>query len=219
MKVFDVFFRKTEEDLKADTEFWSKHGSFIEANPRGYGYYIWKPYIIMKALEQMNDNDILVFADAGCSFNHHAIDRLKEYFKMVQDDEKGILTFKLKYLNKHWTKMDTFIALDTPEEHRQTNQRISGAVIIRKCNISYNIIREWYTLMENYHYIDDKPSIAPNYPHFFENRHDQSIYALLALKYDLLTIRNEVDDYDITTPIWGTRLRHKPNDYPVMVRR
>ena len=47
-------------------EFWNNHSEFILANKRGYGYWLWKPYLIMKTLEQMNDNDILVYADCGC---------------------------------------------------------------------------------------------------------------------------------------------------------
>jgi hypothetical protein len=36
---------------------------------RGGGYWIWKPYIIKKHLDKINDNDILIYMDAGCSIN------------------------------------------------------------------------------------------------------------------------------------------------------
>ena len=50
----------TDKDLKADTEFWFKHGAFIKRNPRGFGYWIWKPYIIWKTLKSLPDGDILL---------------------------------------------------------------------------------------------------------------------------------------------------------------
>jgi hypothetical protein len=37
-----------DSDLKSDTDFWNKHGQFIESNNRGYGYWIWKSYLIQK---------------------------------------------------------------------------------------------------------------------------------------------------------------------------
>ena len=32
---------------------------------RGYGYWIWKPYIVSKMMSRLNDGDILVYTDAG----------------------------------------------------------------------------------------------------------------------------------------------------------
>ena len=36
--------------------------------PRGGGYWIWKSHIIKK-INEINDNDILIYLDAGCSIN------------------------------------------------------------------------------------------------------------------------------------------------------
>ena len=61
---------KTEIDLKKDTLFWNQHGDFINKNSKGYGYWIWKSYIIFKYVqEEMNEDDILLYMDAGCTFN------------------------------------------------------------------------------------------------------------------------------------------------------
>ena len=55
--------------LKKDSEFWVKHGNFIENNKRGYGYWLWKSYIVKKQLELMKEGDILLYADSGCVMN------------------------------------------------------------------------------------------------------------------------------------------------------
>ena len=60
---FDKIISYSEQDLKSDTAFWEKHGKFIEANSRGYGYYIWKAHLIAKTLAGMKDGDILVYLD------------------------------------------------------------------------------------------------------------------------------------------------------------
>ena len=40
INLFNHIILYTDEDLKQDTEFWSKHSTFIENNKRGYGYWI-----------------------------------------------------------------------------------------------------------------------------------------------------------------------------------
>jgi len=68
--MFNKIISYNDKDLNNDEEFWKKHGNFIENNKRGNGYWIWKPYIIMKNLDLMNDNDILLYLDCGCEVLH-----------------------------------------------------------------------------------------------------------------------------------------------------
>ena len=81
---FDLIKGYTDIDLIKDhTEFWNTHKSFIELSTRGYGYWIWKPYLIKKQLESMNDNDILIYCDAGCTINKDGIGRFHEYIDIL----------------------------------------------------------------------------------------------------------------------------------------
>ena len=63
------FFNKTilytDKQLHMDTSFWKKHGKFIDNNKRGYGYWLWKPYIIKKTMDMMILGDILLYLDCG----------------------------------------------------------------------------------------------------------------------------------------------------------
>jgi hypothetical protein len=47
-------------ELQQDSAFWQKHGDFILSNPRGYGYWIWKSYLIQQKLLEIPDGDILL---------------------------------------------------------------------------------------------------------------------------------------------------------------
>ena len=58
--LFDKTILYTDEYLKNDTEFWNKHSHFINKNKRGYGYWIWKPYIIKKTMEIMKKIMIII---------------------------------------------------------------------------------------------------------------------------------------------------------------
>ena len=38
---------------------------FDSLQPRGGGYWVWKPWIIVDTLRQMKENDVLVYVDSG----------------------------------------------------------------------------------------------------------------------------------------------------------
>ena len=46
LNIFDKVILLTEKYLKKDSIFWNQHNKFIESNKRGYGYWLWKSYII-----------------------------------------------------------------------------------------------------------------------------------------------------------------------------
>ena len=67
--VFDQCQLFLAKDLQADSEFWAQHGAFITQNKRGYGYWLWKPYLIKKMMAQMQNGDKLIYLDAGCEID------------------------------------------------------------------------------------------------------------------------------------------------------
>ena len=52
---------------------------------KGSGFYTWKPLILQMTLNTIADNDIVVYADAGCTIinNERSKRRLTEYFEMI----------------------------------------------------------------------------------------------------------------------------------------
>src|ERR1035437_10409977 len=52
-------------------------------NQRGFGYWIWKPILIKKTLLDIDYNDIIVYADAGCTINSNAVSRFQEYVDLL----------------------------------------------------------------------------------------------------------------------------------------
>lgn len=105
-RLFDQILCLRDTDLVACTSFWEAHGDFVRTNARGYGYWIWKSYLVMKIMqENMKEDDILVYADAGCSLNIQGISRLRTYMDWVH----GILSFELGHVEKMWTKKDLFV--------------------------------------------------------------------------------------------------------------
>ena len=165
-------------------------------NKRGYGYWFWKPYLILKIFKNMNEGDILHYADVGCHINANGFKRFNKYIKILNKDKKGILAFqyyplKNKNLDKvifpqrqeyKYTKADLLNFFDCKNKKKitETNQFWAGSFFMKKNSFSKVFLKKWLKIFEkNYELIDDSPSKIKNHIDFIENRHDQSVFSLL----------------------------------------
>ncbi len=215
MGCFDVIRVLTEKNL--DKEFLNKYKHLLKVGVRGFGYWIWKPYIIKKTLQEMNDGDQLLYLDAGCHLNHGGRKRLLEYFDEVSSSDLKVGGFQLSdcHNEKRWTKMDLLVKLGVNKNDRvlKTGQVEGGHVILEKGSQSDDFVKEWVNIAENEHYVDDSPSIETEYKDFQEHRHDQSIFSILCkIKGAVLFSADEV--YPADGASWNLLC-----DYPIQDRR
>jgi len=178
-----------DTDLKSFPDFWEKHKDFIVSHKRGYGYWIWKSYITLQTLLSMNDDEILCYIDAGCTLHKSGMPRFLEYIDIVKNSQSGILSFRMAYKQKSWTKMDLLSLFDS--SYYELGQLIGGIFFIRKSKKTVELVKEWYDMCSNYHLIDDSPSILINDNTFQEHRHDQSVFSLLRYKYGTEIIKED----------------------------
>jgi hypothetical protein len=167
-----------------DEDFKRKHFNFITKNKRGYGYWVWKPYIIRKTLERIKKNDILLYCDSGCEIQYNCLENFNFYFNILKTYD--IVCFTMTHIEKKWSKMDAVIEvlkyknkLDKKDDIINTPQNMAGVLIIKKNEGTIHFIKDWEFLCNNYHLIDDSKSINKNDKDFIENRHDQTILSLL----------------------------------------
>ena len=200
------FFKemKIYSPIDFDENFKEKHDKFISKNKRGFGYWIWKPYINLKTLDTMSYGDICVYCDSGCVINKKAVERIKYYYNLLEN-ENDMLCFKIKYDELDWIKKDTlknilkyknmdynsFLNKILNEDEKQ---RCTGVFLFKKTKKVENFFKDWYTLCENYHNIDDSPSIEANFSCFKENRHDQSIFSILSKLYNFHVLDDNFED-------------------------
>ena len=181
---FDKTILYTAEDLKNDKEFWNQHSNFISKNKRGYGYWIWKSYIIKKTMETMKDGDILLYLDCGCEIGGSTQSLIPRFFNYVKKDK--IIGSPAYAIEKKWCKKDLIKYLNVDNDKILNSwQRQAGTSMYLICDETINLVNEWYKLCCNYHMIDDSPSIEPNLDCFNEHRHDQAIFSLLTKKYEI----------------------------------
>ena len=222
MEIYDTIYLFDESNL--DNSFREKFSEHLRPGTRGYGYWCWKPQVILQILEKMNDGDILQYTDSGCHLNPAGKKRLLEYFEIVSKSNSGILAFRSKsaeekdkedlnpvILEYQYNKADLLNRFDflDKEEITKSPQFQGGIIFIRKDNSTVDFVKKWISVFEeSFSFIDDSPSIIPNLSGFIEHRHDQSIFSLLCkqIKVDYLftneyfTINNweKLDD----KPIW-----------------
>lgn len=206
--IFDKIISYNDEDLKKDTNFWNLHSNFILNNPKGFGYWIWKPYIILKTLQTLEDNDLLLYLDSGCEIyynNKHLI--LNDINKL---NNRNILCQTATSTDLTYTKKDLLDYFNLDYNLLNLSHVQAGAVFIKKNDLTIKLYNEFYNLccINNYHFLDDTPSITPNLSTFIEHRHDQSIFNMLIKKYNLYN--NDLSashDKDYNNCIWTIRNR------------
>ena len=215
---FDQITGMKETDLKEDFLFWNIHEKFIIEHDKGYGYWIWKSYIIMKYLQdKMKEDDILLYMDAGSTLNNQGKLRFIEYIHLLESSkEYGILSFQMNHLSEiHYTKQILFDYLSTSNNDQLSGQCMATIIMLKKNKHSVFIINEWYRISSLYYLLNDEhnDNNNNNNNNNVKHRHDQSILSLLVKKYGSIKIEDETFFYPlwektgIKYPFWATRKR------------
>lgn len=208
---------------------------------RGFGYWVWKPQVLLQTLEKMDNGDILHYSDAGCHLNKHGIKRLKEYFEIANSSPTGILAFQSKepidknltkavdLPEKHWTKGDIldYFKVRNNKNICESEQIGAGILFIKKTPESISILRKFLqTYYDDFSLADDTPSRSPNFEGFIENRHDQSIFSIIAKLNGVTTISSFEywqPEYNFKQlkyyPIWAIRDKDYGNNITKKIKR
>ena len=164
-----------------------ERNNYVLNSPRGAGYWLWKPYIILKKLNEINNGDYLVYMDSGANFIKPVDDLLKNI------DDKGILAFKLKsHKNNKWIKGDCFFAINPTDDiykYKDEEHILASFVFFKKTDFCVNFVKKWLYYAEQKNIITDLPNIfCTNCDEFIDHRHDQAIFSLLCYNYNITNI-------------------------------
>lgn len=162
------------EDI--DKDFKQLHADIFNYE-RGDGLWIWKPYLILKTLEQCNENDIVFYCDSGACFFRSAL----PVFDILERQDIWLTVLPL--IEKQFTKAETFEAMNATGIEFTDTPQISGTFIaFRKTDFSLNFVREWLEYCCNVDIIAP-PEENKEAGYFYGHREDQSILSLLSKKH------------------------------------
>lgn len=225
LNVFSKIILYTEKDLPGYVL-----NSPLRSCSRGDGYWIWKPYLIWKTMQDY-PNSIVVYADSGCTLQANmeewnrwfnlleAYDTLafqyRKDFEYPWEREKGCGTS-----TGEWTKKSVIEYFDSLFDSRDwvdANQCWAGLILV--CRNS-RLIRSWLDIMllhpelvvdcygnELEHQMDG----------FKEHRHDQSIWSILCSywvsKGTVVKILPETAESYSTAAVVATRKQIHPKEW------
>jgi hypothetical protein len=136
-------------------------------HPRGAGYWLWKPYFILKELEKANEGDYIIYTDAGVNF-------VNDVEHLIDDMDSDIMVFANGWRHGDWCKGDVLKGMNC-EEFADEQQCQATCIILYKSTESIKFVEDWLECCLKPGWIDDSPSKEPNQPTFKEHRHDQAI--------------------------------------------
>ena len=180
---FDTIYSYQREWLET-TPFYRAHQELLDL-PRGNGYWVWKPLIILDALDRATPGDIVVYMDSGDAFTHS--DGLRTAF---EDSVRrfGIGLRVQGELNHHMTKRDCFVLMGCDEKRYWNAKQVeAGLVAVRRAHQSVDFIQEWLAWCCDPRVVTDADNVCglPNFPEFIDHRHDQSILTNIAVRHGI----------------------------------
>ena len=154
---------------------------FYKWELRGFGYWLWKPLVILSRLSELPLGDILFYADGGCAINTN--ENAQKNFQMwvhdIESHSTHRISFQMVHPEEKFTKGSLLAYMNRTGD--QTGQYSANVQGYKHTPENIVFVKRWIeiAIMDNYHFITDEPSTIPNSDSFIDHRHDQSIYSLL----------------------------------------
>ena len=200
-------------------EFWNHHSFFINKHKRGFGYWLWKPYIIKEMLSSLPSGWGLAYLDAGCvlNANRQSLSRLEAYKSHAT--EHSIWATELvsdafhDFRNSTWCKADALHYLGSNQWINESNQVQGGIMMLTKTRIATEVTDSWFSsaIADGYHYLDDSDSNIVNPVNFVQHRHDQALFSVIFRHFNLTPMKDETffpnswESQGRNFPIWAPR--------------
>jgi hypothetical protein len=161
---------------------------------KGDGFWIWKPYVIRKTLDIVNDGDIVVYCDTRYIMTEDIHSHIKSHFENTTEDFFVLKTHHFVsdsiQIEKMWSKGDAFhlIGVDINDES-YPYQIWSGFICLRKNEKTIDIIDQWLNHCQDERIITDNVNVFQNnHSTFRENRYDQTVLSLVLKKNKIFMI-------------------------------
>ena len=206
----NIYIYGLDKRLKGFTPSCVKDG-FAHEVPRGFGLWSWKPEFIVYCMDNIIKRDeYIVYLDVGCEINS----RGGLFFELfLEKAQQGLVvatnTSKFDFF---WSSRTLIRRLKPSFWSLFSYQYQAGILIFRNSHTVRAFMSDWMTscLDSDYELLRDK-SVCEGW--FGENRHDQSVFSLLAKKRNIGYTMGYSLDYKVMVssefmaafPFWASR--------------
>ncbi len=178
-KGFDRIYSYHRSDI--DEDFYQKNKHILQQK-RGAGFWLWKPYFILKTMQELPNDAIIIYADSGLIFKKPIdaiLTNLKEYDTILLTHGKATP------LRNH-LKKEAYSAFDFPLTEEILNaENIWGFfIVVRNTPKTRAFIQRWLESCQKAEAITDVPFNPEIQEVNFEyHQHDQSLLSPLAAQF------------------------------------
>lgn len=228
---FSTITTLTESDL--DVTFRGWHQDYLGPSSRGYGYYLWKPEVVLAGLQAIPEGETLLYIDAGCHLHDTGLQRFADYRSYLALSVSGVLAFQHRPNESDWfdtieippdildgpyTKGEVLVEFPEYREKKYmgTPGLQSGIFFLRNTSEQRDFIREWQHVARTAPalFTDDfDPSSQRS--GFVAPRHDQTIFSLIAKRRGAETL----SAWETWLPGMASRKNSSFADSPIVARR
>lgn len=195
---------------------------YMMEHRRGNGYWLWKPFLLRKALAALGAGSPgVLYLDAGCELNWNLRARTRFWSYCDVAEEMGFLGMALASDLQQWCKSDVLAHHGLTERAAQIPLTAGGILFVANSAGGREAIDEWWSSCnaKNKHHLDDSASSGREHGRFRAHRHDQAILSCIVAKRGLHTIPDETyhaPDWHLhgtDYPIWALR-----NSLPMSIK-
>lgn len=180
-----------------NTEFWKSNQSIL-TQPRGAGYWLWKPYIIRKHLEHCAPNEVLFYSDSAVDGLYNFDQFPTKLVERVMESKQGFVIGPVLHQTgalSRWCKRDSLLLTGMDQEKILQQPMIqAGWNLWRNTTKAKEFLDLWLLACADPRALTDQANELglPNYPDFIDHRHDMSLLTLLAYreKVEVLDVAN-----------------------------
>jgi len=186
---------------------------FAKANPRGFGLWVWKPWVVLQVMEKAQDGDIVFFLDAGCTVHTSDLSKLRyqSYIKHIQ--ENGNLFFDVGQAEHYWSKKEVVQYFNLSDRDLNLGQVVGGIQGHLVSGHQFKFVEEWLQActLDSGRLVRDVVSRVDEDDRFIEHRHDQSVLSCLVKRAGISVLPDETFHFPKWNrdgdgfPFWATR--------------
>lgn len=154
---------------------------------RGAGYWLWKPFLIRRVLQNLQPNDVVFYCDAGRT-NYYQFTRFPTNLvtRLKANSSGFLLGPAVGHLGtiENWTKRDCLQLMKADDQNIRSKPLLMTWSLWTPTELSFRFLNAWQEFAQDPRCLTDLPNTLglTNYESFRDHRHDQSIMSILAHK-------------------------------------
>lgn len=195
---------------------WAAKHDVVLSQKRGAGWWLWKPYLILKTLKDPSvpwHRGVVLWVDAGNYLHNDPRPLL-----MRALERSDVVAFRLKWcLEADWTSVVTLQRLNVSSKYSIVDRPQLGAYFLafRKTELSIKFVEEWLRLCEDPATLlglqasklgllsDSQQNISQEViPNFQMHQADQSVFSVLFKEWGFYPVSLEEGHKVVTLDRW-----------------